>query len=144
MGRPLCAGHWPREFCPMLVAQSLSGVRGWGDLFSFSSLFFPNWHLLSRIWGVGVLNYYYYFFWMICMIVLPFQRPPPFLLWSAQRRVMGRGKDTGLRGKKPECSFLLCDLKQVTASLWLTLDFLICKTGLVICAQRSSVTMDSK
>ena len=32
---------------------------------------------------------------------------------------MGRGKDTGLRGKKLECSSLFCDLKRVTASLTL-------------------------
>ena len=55
---------------------------------------------------------------------------------------MGRGKDTGLRGKKLECSSLFCDLKRVTASL--TLGFLNCKIGIVMCAQRSSVTMDRK
>lgn len=55
---------------------------------------------------------------------------------------MGRGKDTGLRRKKPGFSFLFCDLEQVATSL--TLGFLIYKTGVMIYAQSSSIIMDIK
>lgn len=55
---------------------------------------------------------------------------------------MGRGKETGLSSEEPGFASLLSDPVQVTASL--TLGFLICRIGVMVCAPNSNVIMDIK